>query len=119
MKGLLIACLLLCTYTLTFAQKPKDGTYTYAIAFAEWGGKPNGASCTVIIRGDSIKVIHNGTGNLTGKKGEIIDSGIIMKHKSGKWIIGHSPEDTNAKDIRGCSEGPSEIDFKRKRFWLC
>lgn len=119
MKTLLIACLLLCTSTVTFAQKPKDGSYNYAIAFAEWGGKSNGATCTVIIKGDSIKVIHNGTGNLTRKKGEIIDSGIIMKHKGGKWIVGHSPKDKNAKDIGGCSEGPSEIDFKRKRFWLC
>ena len=119
MKMPLIACLFLFASSVTFGQKPKDGTYTYAIAFAEWGGKSNGASCTVIIKGDSIKIIHNGTGNLTGNKGEIIDSGLIMKHKSGKWIIGHKPADKKAKDVGGCSEGPSEIDFKRKRFWLC
>ena len=119
MRIVLTVCLLLYTSSATFAQKPKDGTYTYAIAFAEWDGKSNGASCTVIIKGDSIKVIHNGTSNLIGKKGEIIDSGIIMKHRSGKWIIGHNPNDKNAKDIGGCSDGPSEIDFKRKRFWLC
>jgi hypothetical protein len=101
-------------------QKPKDGVYTYVIAFAEWGGKSNGATCTIIIKHDSIKVIHNGTGNLTGKKGEIIDQGIIMRHKkTGKWIIAHNAKDVDAKDIGGCSDGPSEIDFKRKRFWMC
>lgn len=105
---------------MTLAQKPKDGTYTYSIAFAEWEGKSLGATCTVIIKGDSIKIIHNGKGKLTGKKGDIIDQGIIMKHtKTGKWIIGHHIKDKDAKEIGGCSEGPSVIDFKRKKFWSC
>ncbi len=119
MKIFLTACLLfICT--LTLAQKPRDGIYTYSIAFAEWNGKSLGATCTVIIKGDSIKVVHNGKANLTGKKGDILDEGVIMKHtKTGKWIIGHSIKDKNAKEIGGCSDGPSEIDFKRKRFWSC
>ena len=102
------------------AQKPKDGIYTYKIAFEEWGGKSLGATCTVQIAGDSIKIIHNGKGNLTGRKGDILDQGIIMKHqKTGKWIIGHNPKDKNADVIGGCSDGPSVIDFKRKKFWSC
>jgi hypothetical protein len=101
-------------------QRPKDGRYTYTIAFAEWNGKSNGATCTIIIKGDSIKVIHNGTRNLTGKKGDLLDQGIIMRHKkTGKWIIAHKRNDVDAKEIGGCSDGPREIDFKRKRFWLC
>ena len=120
MKTLLTACLFLFTYTLTHAQKPESGTYTYSIAFAEWQGKSLGATCTVVIKGDSIKVIHNGKGNLTGKKGDVMDEGIIMKHaKTGKWIIGHSPKDKDAKEIGGCSDGPSVIDFKRKKYWSC
>jgi hypothetical protein len=119
MKSLLVSFLFLLLTTIIFGQKPKDGTYTYSIAFAEWGGKSNGTSCTVIIKGDSINVIHNGTGHLTGTKGEIIDQGTIMKHKSGKWIIAHDKKDKDAAEIGGCSEGPTEIDFKRKRVWLC
>jgi len=42
-----------------------------------------------------------------------------MKHKSGKWIIGHTTKDKYAKEIGGCSDGPSEINFKKKIFWLC
>jgi hypothetical protein len=103
-----------------FAQKPKDGYYTYSIAFAEWNGKSLGATCNVLIKGDSIKVIHNGKGNLTGKKGDILDEGILMRHKkTGKWIIGRSPNDVNAKEIGGCSDGPSVIDFKNKKWWSC
>src|SRR5258705_9304572 len=112
MKIFLTAFLFLIFTTVTLAQKQKDGTYTYSIAFAEWQGKSLGATCTVIIKGDSIKVVHNGKGNLTGNKGDIIDTGIIMKHKSGKWIIGHSIEDKNAEEIGGCSDGPRVIDFK-------
>ena len=120
MKIFLTACLFFFAHTVTHAQKPKDGTYTYSIAFAEWQGKSLGATCTVVIKGDSIKVIHNGKGNLTGNKGDIMDEGIIIKHtKTGKWIIGHSSKDKDAKEIGGCSDGPSIIDFKRKKYWSC
>ena len=106
--------------TLTaFGQKPKNGTYTYTIAFAEWQGKSLGNTCTVKIKGDSIKIIHNGKGNLTGKKGDILDEGIILKHKTGVWIIAHSKKDKNVDEVGGCTGGPSIIDFKKKKFWTC
>ena len=118
MKKIFLIIFSLSTFVI-YGQKPKDGSYTYAIAFAEWNGKSLGATCTVIIKGDSIKVIHNGTGNLTGKKGETLDRGIIMKHKkTGKYIIGHKPSDVNASEASGC-EGPAPIDFVKKRFWMC
>jgi len=119
MKHFLLLIIFLWAIQHSYSQKPKDGTYTYAIAWEEWGGKSLGATCTVIIKGDSIWVIHNGKKNVTGDKGDIYDQGIIMKHKSGKWVIGHSVKDKNAKEIGGCSEGPSIIDFKHKRFWSC
>ena len=120
MKRLFILTFILFVAHILFAQKPKDGTYTYSIAWAEWGGKSLGATCTVIIKGDSIKVIHNGKSNVTGKKGDIYTEGKIMKHKrTGKWIIGRNEKDKDAKEIGGCSDGPSVIDFKTKRFWSC
>ena len=100
------------------AQKPRNGTYTYIVAFAEHQGRSLGASCSVQIKGDSIIVINNG--NLTGTKGEIIERGIIMKHKrTGKWIIGHNAKDIYAEEIGGCSDGPTEVDFKHRKLWLC
>lgn len=102
-----------------YAQKPGNGTYIYDVAFEEWDGKSNGATCIVKIEGDSIYVIHNG-GNMTGKEGDILESVIIMKHsQSGKWIIAHKAEDVNAKEIGACSGGPTIIDFKRKKYWSC
>lgn len=100
-------------------QRPKSGTYIYKVAFAEWQGRSLGATVLVKIKGDSIYVIHNG-GNVSGQKGEVIDSGIIMKHKAtGQWIIGRHPRDRDAAEVGRCSDGPSVIDFNRKLFWLC
>ncbi|HEX2846101.1 MAG TPA: hypothetical protein VHN59_06105 [Chitinophagaceae bacterium] len=104
----------------SLAQKPKDGTYTYAIAWDEWGGKTLGATCTVIIKGDSIKVVHNGKHNVSGNKGEIMEQGLIRRHKkTGKWIIAHSEKDIHAKEIGGCGDGPTVIDFVKKQWHSC
>jgi hypothetical protein len=107
MKLLFLLSILLLGCLLVKAQRPKNGTYTYTIAFQEWGGKSLGATCSVQIKGDSIKIIHNGSGNLTGKKGDIIEHGIIIRHlRTGKWIIGKNWKDKYAKEIGGCSDGP-------------
>jgi hypothetical protein len=47
--------------------------------------------------------------------GDVVDKGIILKHRSGKWIVGKSKKDINAKDI--AVEGPSIPDFKKKQYW--
>jgi hypothetical protein len=120
MKLNLTICILFVALSGTHAQKPRNGTYKYSVAFAEGNGQSFGSTCTVIIKGDSIKVIHDGKGTLSGKKDDIIDQGIIVKHtKTGKWIIAHSPKDKDAEEVGGCSDGPSVIDFKRKKFWKC
>lgn len=99
---------------------PKDGTYTYSIAFEESEGSESlGVTCTIVIRGDSITVINNGHERMKGKKGDVIEQGIIMKHQSGKWIIGHNTKDINATEVGWCANGPKVIDFKRKIFFVC
>ena len=116
---LLVLTLFCFTAFCLSAQIPKNGTYIYSIAFAEWNGKTNGATCQVVIQGDSITVYHDGSSKLTGKKGDILDKGLIMKHtKTGKWIIAHKPEDVNAPVLNGC-EGPAIIDFVKRLFWSC
>lgn len=116
MKIVFILTFLLVITYISEAQIPKSGIYTYRIAFAEWQGKSLGATCTVIIKNDRITVLNNGKANLSGKKGDIIEQGIIMQHiKTGKWIIGHSKKDKAAPEIGGCSDGPIEIDFKRRK----
>lgn len=99
---------------------PKDGQYRFDIAFAEWHGESMGEKVTIVIKGDSIKVVYEGDGQICEKgKKEVIEEGIIMKHKSGDWIIGKDPNDVNLDEVGGCTDGPAVIDFKNKKFWMC
>ncbi len=99
---------------------PPNGKYVYDMAFAEYQGQSMGEKVSVIIDGNSIKIIYEGGGNLTSaKKGEIFDEGIIMKHKSGDWIIGKKKTDVDLDEIGGCTGGPAIIDFKNKKYWTC
>lgn len=112
--------IIICFPLIGKSQKPANGTYTYKIIWEEFGGKSLGATCTVKIKGDSIQVINNGNKTMTGKKGDILDEGIIMKHrKTGKWIIAHSKKDIDAKELGGCGDGPTIIDFKNKTWLGC
>jgi hypothetical protein len=118
MKKVLVLFILFTFPVIAFAQLPKNGTYIYDVAFAEWQGRSLGATVIVEIK-DSIIVVKCNK-ELSCEKGEIIDSGIIMWHKeTEQWIIGHSPEDKYAKEVGGCTDGPYVIDFKKKKFWLC
>lgn len=92
--------------------KPANGTYLYKVAFEEWERRTLSSTCIVVIKGDSVTVFNNGT--LTGTKGEIIDEGIIAKHKSGQWIISQSPADVKVPTDDLSIEGPSVIDFGKK-----
>ena len=98
---------------------PPDGEYRFDIAFAEWEGKSMGEKVTVVIQGDSIKVTYEGDGTLTAEKGEVLDEGVILKHKSGDWIIAQAKGDVNLEEVGGCTGGPSVIDFKNKKYWMC
>jgi len=99
---------------------PPDGTYRYDIAFAEWDGKTMNEKVAVEIKGDSVKVIYEGDGQLSGiKKGEVLDEGILKKHKSGPWIITHTESDVELDEIGGCTGGPAIIDLEGKKYWMC
>ena len=118
MSIVLISCLVVST-NLVLAQKPRNGVYTYTIRWHEFDGEDLGNTCTVVVYGDSIKVVHNGKPNLTGKKGDVLVQGVVLRHQSGKWIIAQSRKDINAPEIGACGGGPIVIDFKRKVVWLC
>lgn len=98
---------------------PPNGTYIFDAAFAEWQGKPMGVKVALEIKGDSVKVTYRGGGDLTAEIGDILDEGLIIKHKSGDWIIGSELSDKNLDEIGGCTGGPAIIDFKNKKFWMC
>ena len=100
----------------SFSQKPKSGTYLYEYCDTEYN--MCGSTCKVVIKGDGITIYATkelAKNRTFTKDGDIIDQGIILKHKSGKWIVGESKKDVDSEDIGG--EGPSIIDFKKKQYW--
>ena len=100
----------------SFSQKPESGTYTYKYCDTEY--RYCIGTCKVIIKGDSIKIYA--TKELSErithtKENDLIEEGIILKHKSGKWIIGKSKNDKDAEEVGG--EGPPIINFTKKEYW--
>lgn len=99
-----------------FSQKLNTGTYIFNFCDLEYNSCIS--TCRIVIKGDSItvyatkKLAQNRTFT---KEGDIIDQGIILKHKSGKWIIGKTRKDIDAKQIG--VEGPAILDFKKKQYW--
>ena len=94
-----------------------QGIFTYELYFSEFGGRMKNAECKVTIKDNHIIVEKSENSNLTG--GKTIIEGTLMKHKSGKWIIGQSPEDKDAEEIGGCTDGPTPIDFETKIVEWC
>jgi hypothetical protein len=96
-----------------------DGRYRFEMSFAEKQGQSMGEKVTIIIKGDSIRVVYEGDGNLKLPKGSVLDEGILLKHKSGVWIIAHNAKDANLEIVGGCSGGPATVDLKNKKFGTC
>jgi len=101
---------------LCLGQKLNTGTYIFKYCDFEYHSCYG--ACKVIIKGDSIIVYATkelAQRRTYTKEGDIIDQGIILKHKSGKWIIGKTVNDRHAKQIG--VEGPAILDFKKKQYW--
>ena len=96
-------------------QALKSGTYIFKFYDDEYH-KFQGI-CKVVITKKRVAVYA--IEGCHRKKGELIDEGILLFHKSGKWIIGRKKEDVNAKEIGGCSDGPSVIDLEHKVYHSC
>lgn len=94
-----------------------QGKMKYELYFSEWNGRMNNLKVDIIIQGNKITVFNNTEKPLPG--GKILVKGILMKHKSGKWIIGKNNNDKNAEEIGGCTNGPIIIDFKTKIIEWC
>ena len=102
------------------AQVIKDGTYKFTMAFTEYATRNLDTTCTVVIKGRYITVLHDGNQSIKGKKGDIINQGILMKHKrTRKFIIGSSEKDKLAEEIGGCTDDPNIVDIEKKIFWTC
>ncbi|HEX7847862.1 MAG TPA: hypothetical protein VF476_18810 [Chitinophagaceae bacterium] len=111
-----LVLLLLLFQLLSVAQKPKPGTYIFNYCDLEYNMCLG--PCKVVIKNDSIFIYA--TKELSAKitftkEGDVIDKGLILKHKSGKWIVAHSRKDADTDEI--VYDGPAIIDLVKKQFW--
>ena len=106
-----------CTSKKDATSELPQGSFIYELYFAEFGDKTKNVECSVSIEGTKITVEQTDKTNFPG--GKIIQKGILMKHKSGKWIIGEKSEDKDADEIGGCTDGPTPIDFETKEIEWC
>jgi hypothetical protein len=69
-------------------------------------------TCKIVIKGNHITVYATKelTKQINCYAGEILNKGIIIKNKSGEWII-KPPKNENEED------SPTKIDFKKKQYW--
>ena len=97
-------------------QKIPQGIFIYELYFAEFNGRMANSECKVTIKGNEIIVEQTENTNLSG--GKEIFSGLILKHKSGKWILADNENDVNADEIGSCTEIPI-IEFDKKLIEWC
>ncbi|MCF1191991.1 carboxypeptidase-like regulatory domain-containing protein [Mangrovimonas sp. AS39] len=101
---------------LTKKSNIPQGTFIYELYFAEFGGRMPNVECKVRLKGNEITVEQTEGTNLTG--GKEIFRGLILKHKSGKWILTNDENDVNVDEIGGCTEIPI-IEFDKKLIEWC
>ena len=94
-----------------------DGSYVFTHKDAEFENMVIGP-VTVKIKGHHITVISHNPSDVFGQG--IIDEGTLMWHNGSKeWIIGEHDADRFAKEVGGCSGGPTVVDLRKKIYWSC
>jgi hypothetical protein len=113
MKGSFISMLLLSSL-ISFSQIPKPGAYIYSYCDIEYN--MCSATCKVVIKGSHITVYATKelAKTITGtREGDVLSKGLIIKHKSGRWIIGKSEKDKYTEE----DEIFTTLDFQKKQYW--
>lgn len=103
-------------------EVPANGTYTYEVVFAEWGGKSLGDEIIVVVEDGHAALLISENSNavwMGAKPGDLWEEGTLRKHKSGVWIISNDKSDVNLDEIGGCTGGPLIIDFENRTIEMC
>lgn len=118
MKRLFTIILAIFFFLPAISQQLPSGKYIFKYCDFEYNSCAG--TCKVVIKGDSITVFATkelARSRTSTKAGDVIAKGIILKHKSGKWIIGQSAKDSEAELAITDEKVIPEIDFKKKQFW--
>ena len=103
-------------------EVPANGTYTYEVVFAEWGGKSLRDEIIVVVEDGHAALLISDNSNVVwmgAKPGDVWEEGTLRKHKSGVWIISKDKSDVDLDEIGGCTGGPIIIDFEKRTVEMC
>lgn len=97
----------------------EDGEYIFQHKYAEAEQyRIRSIELLVEIRGNHIVVINNDRSDVFPMG--VLEEGTLMWHsKSGQWIIGTVPSDSDADEVGGCTDGPTVIDLQKRIYWTC
>jgi hypothetical protein len=121
---LLLSLLFSFSFTVEQPQSeiPKNGTYIYEVAFAEWSGRTMGDEVVVILKDGHITLKVSKNSNILwmgATPDDVIEDGTLRKHQSGVWIISNDEKDVSLEEIGGCTGGPTVIDFDKQTIEMC
>lgn len=95
----------------------KSGNYVFQHRYAE---QPNMSSfkLTARIKGRHI-VLTNPKASEPFPAGVLTEGELFWHAPSSQWIIVTVPEDRQASEAGGCSDGPEVVDLLQKIYWTC
>jgi hypothetical protein len=102
-------------------QEPRvplgSGDYIFTHRFAEHPDKV-GTPFTVRIEGRRI-VVTNDDPKSVFPVGRVAEGTLMWHPTASRWIIGTDEDDLKAKEVGGCSDGPTVVDLVNKVYWSC
>ena len=95
----------------------QSGTYVFQHRYAE---QPNMSSfkLNARIKGRHI-VLTNPKASEPFPAGVLAEGELFWHAPSSQWIIVTDPEDRQAPEAGGCSDGPETVDLVNKIYWTC
>lgn len=88
----------------------------WTLSFAEFQDRSLDKTCRVKIKGQKVIVLTN---DEDLDEQNVITSGILVEHKSGRTIIANDESDANLDEVGGCTDGPLVIDLENRVVWTC
>ena len=93
------------------------GVYRFQQRFAEHPSM-QGAKLKATIEGRRIELVNEGDSNVLPRG--LVEKGMLRWHaRTGQWIIVSGPDDADADEVGGCSDGPTVIDLVARIYWTC
>lgn len=94
-----------------------SGKHVFRHRFAEHP-EMQSMELNVVIQKHRIRITNPQTTRVF-PKGVLAEGELVWHARSGSWIIASTPEDVEAAEVGGCSDGPEVVDLVNRIYWTC